>query len=180
MAGSLHGSARTTPRVRTALQASQETIGALAKRYELSRTTVTKWRARPTASVALMGPTVALSTVPSAVEETIIVEFRRHTLLPLVNVLGCLRTPPSTHSMELAPVSRAPRYLPLEESPEHASKRDKFADTAIGYVPPCFRVGKQLKARCWRTPFEAACQARTAATEIFKLNPRHLIPSPNV
>ncbi len=46
MDGSLHGSARTTPQIRAELQASQETTGALARRYGLSRTTVAKWRAR--------------------------------------------------------------------------------------------------------------------------------------
>ena len=46
MVGSLHGSARTTPRVRAKLQASQDTTGTLAQRYGLSRTAVAKWRAR--------------------------------------------------------------------------------------------------------------------------------------
>ncbi len=39
MAGSLHGSARTTPRVRAELQASQDITSSLAQRYSLSRTT---------------------------------------------------------------------------------------------------------------------------------------------
>ena len=135
MAGSLHGSARTTPRVRAELQASQETSGALAKRYGLSRTTVTKWRARTTTSDAPMGPTVPRSTVLSAVEEAMIVEFRRRTLLPLDDVLGCLRdtipklTRSSLHRcLDRHGISRLP------ESPDQASKRGKFADTAIGYV----------------------------------------------
>ncbi len=38
MAGSLHGSARTTPRVRAEIQASQEATSILASRYGLSRT----------------------------------------------------------------------------------------------------------------------------------------------
>jgi hypothetical protein len=46
MAGGLHGSARTTPRVRAELQASKETTSTLARRYGLSRTTVAKWRGR--------------------------------------------------------------------------------------------------------------------------------------
>jgi hypothetical protein len=47
-----------------------------------------------------MGPTVPRSTVLSAVEEAMIVEFRRRTLLPLDDVLGCLRdtTPKLTRS----------------------------------------------------------------------------------
>lgn len=46
MASILHGSARTTPRVRAELQASKEAASVLAKRYGLSRTTVNKWRSR--------------------------------------------------------------------------------------------------------------------------------------
>ena len=64
------------------LQASQDTSGAVAKRYGLSRTTMTKWRARTMTDDAPMGPTVLRSTVLSAAEEAMIVEFRRRTLLP--------------------------------------------------------------------------------------------------
>ena len=83
MAGSLHGSARTTPRVRAELQASKETSGALAKRYGLSRNTVVKWRARTSTEDSPMGPHDPHSTVLTLVEEAMIVEFRRRTLLPL-------------------------------------------------------------------------------------------------
>src|SRR3954452_2521679 len=48
MAGVLHGSARTTPRVRAELQASQETTSVLAARYGLNPKTVQKWRKRTT------------------------------------------------------------------------------------------------------------------------------------
>ena len=48
MAGVLHGSARTTPRIRAELQASQETTRALAVRYGLNPKTVQKWRGRTT------------------------------------------------------------------------------------------------------------------------------------
>ena len=72
MAGSLHGSARTTPRVRAELQASQEKTGTSARRYGLSRTTVTKWRARTTTDDAPMGPSAPHSTVLTAVEEAMI------------------------------------------------------------------------------------------------------------
>ena len=135
MAGGLHGSARTTPRVRAELQASKETSGALAKRYGLSRNTVTKWRARTTIEDAPMGPRLPHSTVLTAVEEAMVVEFRRRTLLPLDDVLGCLResipklTRSSLHRcLERHGISRLP------ESPDHASKRGKFAETPIGYV----------------------------------------------
>src|SRR3712207_369626 len=91
MACVLHGSARTTPRVRAELQASQEATSSLAARYGLNPKTIAKWRKRTTTADQPMGPTRPRSTVLSEVEEAIIVEFRRRTLLPLDDVLGCLR-----------------------------------------------------------------------------------------
>ena len=82
-----------------------------------------------------MGPTVPRSTVLSTVEEAIIIEFRRRTLLPLDDVLGCLRgtipklTRSSLHQcLERHGISRLP------ENPDQASKRGKFTDAVIGYV----------------------------------------------
>src|SRR5918998_1951212 len=97
MAPGLHGSARTTPRVRAELQASQEATRTLAVRYGLNEKTVAKWRKRTTTADQPMGPTRPRSTVLSEVEEAIILgsslrtSFRRRTLLPLDDVLGCLR-----------------------------------------------------------------------------------------
>ena len=135
MAGSLHGSARTTPRVRAELQASQETTSALAQRYGLSRTTVSKWRARTTTADAAMGPSTPHSTVLTLVEEAMVVEFRRRTLLPLDDVLGCLRDsiPKLTRSSLHRCLERhGISWLP--ENPDKASKRGRCAETAIGYV----------------------------------------------
>lgn len=135
MAGSLHGSARTTPRVRAELQASEEKTSSLAKRYGLSRTTITKWRTRTSTSDAPMGPSNPRSTVLTSVEEAMVVEFRRRTLLPLDDVLGCLRdsipklTQSSLHRcLERNGISRLPK------DPDQTSKRGKFAEVAIGYV----------------------------------------------
>ena len=135
MAAVLHGSARTTPRVRAELQASQEATSTLAQRYGLSRTTVAKWRTRTTTEDAPMGPSAPHSTVLTLAEEAMVVEFRRRTLLPLDDVLGCLRgsipklTRSSLHRcLERHGISRLP------ENPDKASKRGKFAETAIGYV----------------------------------------------
>src|SRR3712207_4519768 len=64
-----------------------------------------------------------------------VVEFRRRTLLPLDNVLGCLREaiPKLTRSalhrcLRRHSISRLPR------DEEKASRRQHFAETAIGYV----------------------------------------------
>src|ERR687893_2476502 len=91
MAAGLHGSARTTPRVRSGLQASQEATRALAAQYGLNPKTVAKWRKRTTTADQPMGPARPCSTTLTKTEEAIVVEFRRRTLLPLDDVLGCLR-----------------------------------------------------------------------------------------
>ncbi len=135
MAGLLHGSARTTPRVRAELQASQEGTRALAARYGLNPKTVAKWRGRTSTADAPMGPRQPRSTVLTEAEEAAVVEFRRRTLLPLDDVLGCLREaiPKLTRSalhrcLERHGISRLPR------DPEKASERGRFAETAMGYV----------------------------------------------
>jgi hypothetical protein len=56
MAAGLHGSARTTPRVRAELQASQAPTRALAARYGPNFKTVAKWRYRTTTTDQRMGP----------------------------------------------------------------------------------------------------------------------------
>ena len=135
MAGSLHGSARTTPRVRAELQASQEKTSVLAQRYGLSRTTVNKWRARTTTNDAPMGPTDPRSTVLTAAEEAMVVEFRRRTLLPLDDVLGCLRDSiPNLTRSSLHRCLTRHGISRLPPNPDQGSKRGKFAETAIGFV----------------------------------------------
>ena len=135
MAAGLHGSARTTPRVRAELQASQASTRALAARYGLNPKTVAKWRARAGMADAPMGPRQPRSSVLTEAEEAIVVEFRRRTLLPLDDVLGCLREAIPTLSrsaLHRCLVRHGISRLPQDE--EKASKRRRFAETAIGYV----------------------------------------------
>jgi transposase InsO family protein len=135
MAAGLHGSARTTPRIRAELQASQAPARVLAARYGLNPKTVAKWRKRTTAADAPMGPRQPRSTVLTEAEEAIVVEFRRRTLLPLDDVLGCLReTIPrlSRSALHRCLVRHGISRLP--EGEEKASKRRRFAETTIGYV----------------------------------------------
>src|ERR671913_1721354 len=75
MAAGLHGSARTTPRVRAELQGSQEATRRLAARYGLNPKTVAKWRRRTTTADRPMGPARPRSTVLTEAEEAIVVEF---------------------------------------------------------------------------------------------------------
>jgi transposase InsO family protein len=135
MAPGLHGSARTTPRVRAELQASQEATRALAARYGLNPKTVAKWRRRATTADQRMGPSRPRSSVLTEAEEAIVVEFRRRTLLPLDDVLGCLREAiPALSRSALHRCLQRHGISRLPQDPERASKRKRFAETAIGYV----------------------------------------------
>jgi len=87
----LHGSATTTEAVRRAIQHSQESLRALAKRYGINQKTVAKWKKRSSVGDLRTGPRDPKSTVLSVEEEAIIVAFRRHTLLPLDDCLYALQ-----------------------------------------------------------------------------------------
>src|SRR5277367_1331230 len=79
----LHGSATTTAAVRRAIQHSQESLRALARRYGINQKTVAKWKRRTSVADMPTGPKDARSTVLSIAEEAIVVALRKHTLLPL-------------------------------------------------------------------------------------------------
>jgi transposase InsO family protein len=83
----LHGSATTTEAIRRAIQHSQESLRALARRYGINQKTVGKWRNRSSVTDLPTGPKTPRSTVLSVEEEAIVVAFRRHTLLPLDDCL---------------------------------------------------------------------------------------------
>ena len=136
----LHGSARTTPRIRSELQASQESSRTLATRYGLNAKTVHKRRKRSTTADAPMGPKVPKSTVLTPAEEAIVVAFHQKTLLPPDDVLGCLRDAIPNLSR-----SALHRYLqrhgisrpPVEETEE---QRKRFKTCEIGYGHACSRT----------------------------------------
>ncbi len=82
-----------------------------------------------------MGPRQARSTVLTEAEEAMVVEFRRRTLLPLDDVMGCLReTIPtlSRSALHRCLVRHGISRLPQGE--EKSSKRGRFTETEIGFV----------------------------------------------
>ena len=87
----LHGCATTTEAIRRAIQHSEASLRAPAKRYGINQKTVAKWKRRTSAADIPTGPKDARSTVPSVEEEAIAVAFRRHTLLPLDDCLHALQ-----------------------------------------------------------------------------------------
>jgi transposase-like protein len=133
VASVLHGSARTTPRIRAELQAAKAPTRILASQYGLNVKTILKWRNRAETSDAPMGPKPK-STILSPAEEAIIVEFRRRTLLPLDDVLGCLKdTIPnlSRSALHRCLQRHGISRLPASETTE---KRKRFKTYDIGYV----------------------------------------------
>lgn len=74
----LHGSVTTTEAVRRAIQNSQESLIAQAKRYGINQKTVIKWKGRTSVADMPTGPTNPSSTVLTIEEEAVIVAFRRH------------------------------------------------------------------------------------------------------
>jgi transposase len=130
----LHGSATTTEAVRRALQRSEESVRALAKRYGISPTTVQKWRKRETTADRPMGPAEPHSTTLSLEQEAMIVAFRRHTLLPLDDCLYALQ--PSIPGLTRSSLHRCLQRhgisrLPDLEGDKPAKK--KFKSYPIGF-----------------------------------------------
>ena len=129
-----HGSATTTAAVRRAIQHSQESLRALAKRYGINQKTVAKWRKRSSVADLPTGPKEPHSTVLSLEDEAVIVAFRRHTLLPLDDCLYALQatiphlTRSSLHRcLQRHGISR----LPDVEGDKPSKK--KFKSYPIGY-----------------------------------------------
>src|SRR3954464_6665597 len=130
----LHGSATTTEAVRRAIQARQESVRALAKRYGISPTTVQKWRKRTTVADERMGPKQVRSTVHSIEEEAMIVAFRRHTLLPLDDCLYALQpTLPHLTRSSLHRCLKRHGIARLPNTEGDKPRRSKFKRYPIGY-----------------------------------------------
>src|SRR3712207_3538504 len=116
MAPGLHGSARTTPRVRAELQRAQATTRALAARHGLNPKTVAKWRKRTTAADAPMGPRRARGTVLTEAEGG---DRRR---VPAAHAAAARRRPglpareyPEADPEVAPPLPRAARHLPAAQ-----------------------------------------------------------------
>jgi transposase InsO family protein len=130
----LHGSATTTEAVRRAIQRSQESVRALARRHSVSPTTVQKWRRRQTTADAAMGPKQPRSPVLTLEQEAVIVAFRRHTLLPLDDCLYALQ--PSIPHLTRSSLHRCLQRHGISRLPQtDGDKPDKkrFKAYPIGY-----------------------------------------------
>jgi transposase InsO family protein len=123
-----------TEAVRRAIQHSQESLRALARRHGSNQKTAAKWKKRTAVEDLPTGPKDAHSTVLSIEDEAVIVAFRRHTLLPLDDCLYALQatiphlTRSSLHRcLQRHGISRLP-----EVTGDKTPKR-KFKTYPIGY-----------------------------------------------
>jgi transposase-like protein len=130
----LHGSATTTEAVRRAIQNSQESLRALAKRYGINPKTVEKWKKRASTVDQKTGPTTPKSSVLTTEEVAIIVAFRKHTLLALDYCLYALQaTIPHLSRSSLHRCLQRHGISRLPEVEGDRSVRKKFKSYPIGY-----------------------------------------------
>ena len=130
----LLGCATTSGAVRRAIQHSQESLRALAKRHGINPKTVAKWKKRTSVSDLSTGPKDAGSTVLTVEEEAVIIAFRRHTLLPLDDCLYALQ--PTIPHLTRSSLHRCLRRHGISRLPEvegEASPKRKFKAYPIGY-----------------------------------------------
>jgi transposase InsO family protein len=130
----LHGSARTTAAVRRAIQPSQASLRALAKRHGINPKTVAKWKQRSSVADQCTGPKTPRSTVLSPGEEAILVAFRRHTLLPLDDCLYALQ--PTIPHLTRSSLHRCFQRHGISRLPETGGDktvRRRFKAYSIGY-----------------------------------------------
>ena len=130
----LHGCARTTEAVRRAIQHSQESLRALAKRYSVNPKTIAKWRKRCSVTDLPTGPKQAGSTVLSLEEEAIVVAFHRHTLLLLDDCLYALEvTIPALRRSSLHRCLEHHGISRLLEVEGNTPAKEKFHSHPIGF-----------------------------------------------
>src|SRR6202051_4221714 len=130
----LHGSATTTEAVRRAIQHSQESLRALAKRYGVNPKTIAKWKSRTSVSDLRTGPKEPRSTVLSVEEEAVVVAFRRHTLLPLDDCLYALQ--PTIPHLTRSSLHRCLQRHGISRLPQvegDTPDKGKFKAYPIGY-----------------------------------------------
>jgi transposase InsO family protein len=129
-----HGSATTTAAIRRAIQHSQESLRALAKRYGVNQKTVAKWRKRTSHADLPTGPRKPRSTVLSIEEEAVVVAFRRHTLLPLDDCLYALQ--PTIPHLTRSSLHRCFQRHGISRLPETGGskpQRSRFKRYPIGF-----------------------------------------------
>ena len=125
----LHGSATTTEAVRRAIQHSQESLRALAKRYGINPKTVAKWKKRS------LGRRPADRPQGAALDGAVDRGGGDHRRLPAAHAVAARRLPlrasaddPAPDALIAAPLPAAPRHQPVARcGGRQAAKRSSSA-----------------------------------------------------
>ena len=103
---------------------------ALAKRDGINQKTVAKWKKRTAVKDLPTGPKDPHSTMPNIEDETVIVAFRHHTLLPLDDYLYAL--PATIPNLRCTAAFSATVSADCDVAGDKPAKR-KFKPYPIGY-----------------------------------------------
>ncbi len=133
----LHGTATTTHATRAKIQEAEASIRELGQRYNINPKTVCKWKNRDSVEDLQCGSKPGQGSVLTEVDEAVIIETRRKTLLPLDDLYDVLvpLIPVLTRSnlhrcLQRHGVSRLADLLP----PEEKGQTKAFKDYAPGYL----------------------------------------------
>jgi len=119
MAIRLHGSARTTPRIRSELQLATGSHRSLAKLYGINPKTVAKWRSRTSVLDAPMVPRGRASQHLSQEQERLAIALRKQGHLSLDDLMGqLLETAPKLSRSALLPSTGFQLKTTVGGSPE--------------------------------------------------------------
>ncbi len=87
----LHGTATTTHAIRAKIQTSEKSIRDLAELHNINPKTAHKWKSRDSVEDQKCGCKVGQGTVLTELDEAVIIETRRKTLLPLDDLFDLLQ-----------------------------------------------------------------------------------------
>ena len=137
MGKKLHGRATTTPAVRKAIQESKETILALAKKYNITPTTVKKWKKRTSVEDQKCGAPSRSKSLNQE-QEAAAVAFRKHTKLSIEDCFYALKKKMIPH-LTLSSLYRCYKRHGINRiGDENAKKvrrqKKKFKNYPPGYV----------------------------------------------
>ena len=160
MAAGLHGSARTTPRIRAALQAAKEGTRSLAARYGLNPKTVAKRRKRASTADAPMGPARPRGTTLTEAEEAISSSYGAAPSCRSMTSSAVYARPSQTSaarrytavwSATACPDCPATRRRPpsgaASSTPRSATSTSMFANCGSAPMASAFRLQKQAVRR---------------------------------
>lgn len=129
----LHKLARTTEITRKEIQNSTKGVSELARLYNVSRDTIYRWKNDKDTADKSTRPHKT-RTVLTELDEKIICEFRKKTLLPLDDIFIALKN-------EIPAISRSNIHRLLQRNgisqlpkDEKTTKKEKFKEYSLGFV----------------------------------------------